>query len=53
MMSGTAKRVPNTELKSEKKLLDEVNLKETYARERTTHDAEMATITHAKSDHGR
>jgi hypothetical protein len=52
MMSVTANRLPKTELKSEKKLFDDVNLKETYARERTTQDAEIATITHAKSDHG-
>jgi hypothetical protein len=52
MMSGTATLMPNTELKSEKKLLDDVNLKDTYARERRTQDADMATINQARSDHG-
>jgi hypothetical protein len=51
MMSGRANRMPNTELKSEKKLLDDVNLKDTYARERRTQEADIATINQARSDH--
>src|SRR5512139_3324032 len=52
MMRGTASQVLKTDAKRVKKLLDDENLNDTAARERRTQEADTATISHAKSDHG-